>query len=89
MRTGARRDNRGQEAEAIPACRQAFSLGVSEVNTRAQAWTWLASSLPETGHHAEAPGALAEADSIGGYEPAAEYRALRSGIQRRARRAQR
>jgi hypothetical protein len=27
------RDNRGQEAEAIPACRQALSLGVSEVNT--------------------------------------------------------
>jgi len=89
MRTGARRDNRGQEAEAIPACRQALSLGVSEVNTRAQAWTWLASSLPETGHHAEAPGALAEADSIGGYEPAAEYQALRCSIQRRARRAQR
>lgn len=83
------RDNRGQEAEAMPACRQALSLGVSEVNTRAQAWIWLAGSLPKTGRHAEALDAVAEADSIGGYEPAAEYQALRSSIQRRARLAQR
>ena len=62
------RDNRGQEAEAIPAYREALSLGVSQVNTRAQAWTWLASSVSKTGRHAEALGALAEADSIGGYE---------------------
>jgi hypothetical protein len=47
------------------------------------------SSLPETGRHAEALDALAEADSIGGYEPATEYQALRSSSQRRARRAQR
>jgi hypothetical protein len=58
------------------------------VNTRAQAWAWLASSLSKTGRHAEALGLLAEADSIG-YEPAAEYQALRSSIRRRARRAQR
>ena len=83
------RDNRGQEAEAMPTCRQALSLGVSEVNTRAQAWIWLAGSLPKTGRHAEALDAVAEADSIGGYEPAAEYQALRGRIQRRARLAQR
>lgn len=68
---------------------QTLSLGVREVNTRAQAWAWLASSLSKTGCHAEALGSLAEADSIGSYEPAAEYQALRSSIRRRARRAQR
>lgn len=68
------RNNRGQEAGAIPAHREALSLGISEVNTRAQAWTWLASSVSKTGRHAEALGALAEADSIGGYEPAMSQR---------------
>jgi tetratricopeptide (TPR) repeat protein len=80
------RDNRGQEAEAIPAYRRALSLGISVVNQRAQAWAWLASSLSKTGRYREALSALTEADNLGGYQPAAEYQALRAQIQRRTRR---
>jgi cytochrome c-type biogenesis protein CcmH/NrfG len=77
------RDNRGQEAEAIPAYRQALRLGIGDVNRRAQAWTWLASSLSKTGEHAAALDALAEAEKLGGYDPAEEYRRVRAAIQRR------
>jgi tetratricopeptide (TPR) repeat protein len=81
------RDNRGQEAEAIPAYRRALSLGLADANRRAQAWTWLASSLSKTGQHAAALAALAEADRLGGYRPAEEYQRLRRAVQRRPGRA--
>lgn len=80
------RDNRGQEADAIPAYRQALSLGIKDPNQRAQAWTWLASSLSKTGRHPEALDALTEAVQLGGYEPAEEFGRLCAAIGRRARR---
>lgn len=83
------RDNRGQEAEAVPAYQQALRLGIDDRGQRAQAWTWLASSLSKTGRHAEALDALAEAVRLGGYEPEGEFGQLRVAIGRRAARAQR
>lgn len=82
------RDNRAQEAEAIPAYRQALRLGIKDRNQRAQAWTWLASSLSKTGRHAEALDALTEAVRLGGYEPKDEFGRLRVTIGRRTMRAQ-
>lgn len=81
------RDNRGQEAEAIPAYRRALGLGIENLSRRAQAWTWLASSLSKTAKHTAALAALSEADKLGGYEPAEEYRRLRTAIQRRSARS--
>lgn len=82
------RDNRAQEAEAIPAYRQALRLGIEDRDQRAQAWTWLASSLSKTGRPAEALDALTEAVRLGGYEPKEEFGRLRVAIGRRAMRAQ-
>jgi tetratricopeptide (TPR) repeat protein len=78
------RDNRGLEAEAIPAYRRALELGIEEVNQRAQALMWLASSLSKTGEHDAALAALATATRLGGYEPAGEYIRLRRAIWRRS-----
>lgn len=83
------RDNRGQEAEAIPAYQQALRLGIDDRDQCAQAWTWLASSLSKTGRHSEALDALTEAVRLGGYEPEEEFAQLRVAIGRRAMRAQR
>jgi tetratricopeptide (TPR) repeat protein len=83
------RDNLGREAEAVPAYRQALTIGIDDPNRRAQAQMWLASSLSKTGQHQAALAALAEAGRLGGYEPAGEYIRLRRAIWRRSASARR
>ena len=77
------RDNRGEEARAIPAYRRAIELGLPP-DRLARAWTWLASSLSKTGQPREALACLLESAAIGGYRPRAEYRRIRDEAERRA-----
>jgi len=81
------RDNRGQEAEAIPAYRKALDLGLDDPNRRAQAWTWLASSLSKTADHPGAVEALVEAERLNGYQPEDEYQRVHAAIEGRSGRA--
>jgi hypothetical protein len=64
IRRRSLRPRAGRQSDPPPPG-EARRLGVSGVNTRAQAWTWLARSLPETGRHAEAPGALPSEPAAG------------------------
>jgi Flp pilus assembly protein TadD len=74
-------DNRGREAEAIPAYRQALALGLPpELATNG--WAWLGSSLRKTGHPDEALACFDEAERLG-YTPVAHLATFR----RLARRA--
>jgi len=82
------RDNRGQEVSAIPAYRKAIKLGLPR-QERAQAWTWLASSLSKTGQPTEAATCVAKAEALHGYRPRREYQRLRRSIERRLRRSAR
>src|SRR2546422_11355846 len=77
------RDNRGQEADAIPAYERAISLGLDgEDLTRALAW--LASSYSKTARHHEAVTAITRAADLGGYMPTEEFDALRRQVLRRS-----
>jgi tetratricopeptide (TPR) repeat protein len=80
------RDNRGEEASAIPAYRKAIELGLPP-DTLARAWTWLASSLSKTSQPKEALACLRESATIEGYRPRAEYRRISGEVERRAARA--
>lgn len=80
------RDNRAQEAEAIPAYRRALDTGIEDLCMRAKAWTWLASSLSKTGEHEGALAALGQAAHLGGYEPLEEFGRLCKAIRRRSSR---
>lgn len=81
----ATRDNRGLEGEAIPAYEKALQLGLPRPE-EAKAWTWLASSYSKTGRHADALSAIANAESIAGYDPADEFERIARAVKRRSRR---
>jgi len=81
------RDQRGREVEAIDAYRRALACGLADRGRRAQAWTWLASSLAKTGAHDDALSALAEADHLGGYSPRTQWERIAGGVRRRSHRS--
>ena len=56
-------DNNGREAKAIPFYRTAIQLGLDD-KTKAEALSWLASSLHKTGNQDCAMDSLKEADRI-------------------------
>jgi tetratricopeptide (TPR) repeat protein len=78
-------DNRGDETAAIPAYRRALALGLED-RLEARAWTWLASSLSKRDLPYAALAALEEAERLGGYEPADEYRQVVAATRRRVER---
>ena len=82
----ATRDNRGLEAEAIPAYERALQLGLDDTEAP-KAWIWLASSYSKTGRCAEALDALSHSDALGGYDPRDEFERIATAIRRRCRRA--